>query len=83
MGPVDVLFNNAGILGGTVAALDELDAARFEHVWRVNCGTAFEVRAHTFPPLRAAAAPLLVTLFRPNTEPSILVCRVLLVIAAH
>ena len=39
--------------------------------------------SHLQHPLRAAAAPLLVTLFRPNTGPSILVCRVLLVIAAH
>lgn len=60
MGHPDVLFNNAGAAIKTLdkakgEGIGDVDAETFEKTWRVNCGTAFEVRART--PCSARVSP--------------------------
>jgi NAD(P)-dependent dehydrogenase (short-subunit alcohol dehydrogenase family) len=58
--PLDGLVNNAGILDAT--SFDDLDAARFEAVLKVNLNGALTVTRHAVPLMAGAERPSIVNL---------------------
>ena len=60
-GPIDILINNAGILGGHPQTLDAIDFDAWMDAFRVMTIGPFRVVQTFLPNLRAAAAPKVMT----------------------
>ncbi|MAM63168.1 MAG: short-chain dehydrogenase [Maritimibacter sp.] len=56
-GPVDVLINNAGIIGPAMSAGDGLEAHGFEQTFRINTFAPLAVAHALLPALRQSDAP--------------------------
>src|SRR5690606_10117618 len=58
---VDVLVNNAGVIGGDRQSLDDMDYDAWRHTFEVNTIAPFRLATGLLPNLRRASRPRIVT----------------------